>query len=68
MKTISPNALESLQRYSDGGRYTNPKDHPAERQQDDEFVCRYCLKTIVDDDCEMCDECRMAEAEYREER
>jgi len=60
--------LESLQHYNDGGRYTNPKNHPAECRQDDEFVCPYCLKIVMDDDYEMCNECRMAMAEYREER
>ena len=68
MATINLSSLESLQHFRDGGRYTSPKDHPAERHQDNELVCPYCVKTIMDDDHEMCSECRMAEAEYREER
>ena len=58
--------LESSQHHHDGGRYTNPSDHPAERR-DEEFVCFYCNK-IVHDEGDVCAECQMAEAEYKEER
>jgi hypothetical protein len=56
--------LESNQVYG-GGRYTNPPDHPAEREEET-LYCQYCGE--VTKDGEPCPECQIAEAEYLEDR
>jgi len=47
--------LESIQHYDDGGRYTNPPDHPAEREI---IICSVCGEQMEWNELEICDDCQ----------
>lgn len=66
MKTINHNQLESTQAYSKR-RYMNDPDDPYEREPDT-FICGLCCEEVVENENTYCPCCKMAQAEYREDR